>query len=58
MYIFIKNRNVTNENYKRLSRLLNAFKTNEITEEEINNEVEKALKIREANFKSKRDEKK
>lgn len=58
MYIFIKNRNVSNENYKRLSRLLNAFKTNEITEEEINNEVEKALKIREANFKSKRDEKK
>ncbi len=27
---------------KRLSRLLNAFKTNEISEEEINNEVEKA----------------
>lgn len=27
---------------KRLSRLLNAFNTNEIPEEEINNEVEKA----------------
>ena len=27
---------------KRLSRLLNAFKTNEISEEEINKEVEKA----------------
>ena len=27
---------------KRLSKLLSAFKTNELTEDEINNEVEKA----------------